>query len=58
MKDRMKYFGIFTNEILYDIQNNGTVKFDIYINYPNFSKNEASIQALKKMFLETKIGNE
>ncbi|WP_254527035.1 MULTISPECIES: hypothetical protein [unclassified Sphingobacterium] len=54
MKDRMKYFGIFTNEVIYKTQE-GIVEFEVFINYPDLIKNQNTIDSLKKMFSNTEF---
>lgn len=57
MKDRMKYFGIFTSEIIPEKFPNGRVKFLVYLNYSDLNKKDATKKSLIKMFEEIELPN-
>lgn len=55
MKDRMKYFGLFTVDIITKNISNSETEFTVYFHYPNFKVNENTKNTLIKMFTEVKI---
>lgn len=55
MKDRMKYFGLFTVDIKTNNISNSETEFTVFFHYPNFKVNENTKNTLIKMFTEVKI---